>query len=76
MERETAGRRRSVDVFGQGPKSGTALADGLHNLQKVFEGPGQSVVFGDDHNVTVAELVQHPVQFWPVALRSADLVGK
>tara|TARA_R110002126_G_scaffold46620_2_gene131120 strand:+ start:214 stop:576 length:363 start_codon:yes stop_codon:yes gene_type:complete len=46
MEHKTASRRRGVDVLSEGPEAGTAFADGLHNLQKVFKRPGQAVVLG------------------------------
>ena len=76
MENQPSGRRRRVDVLGQGPEACTALADRRHDFQKVFQRPGEAVVFGDGHNVTVAELIQHPVQLGPLALRPADLVGE
>lgn len=76
MEYQASGGCRRVDVLGHGTEPGTTFADSLHDLQKVFEGPGQAVVLGDSHNVAVAELVQHPVQLGPRALRSANLVRK
>jgi len=50
------------------------LADGVHDLQKIFKGPGEAIIFRNGHNVAVAELVEHPIQLGPDTLRSADLV--
>ena len=76
MKHQTACRRRRVDVLGQRSEAGSALANDLYNLQKVFQGPGKTVVFGDGHNVAVSDMIQHPIQFRSFTLRSADLFGE
>lgn len=74
MKHETACRRRRVDVFSQRPEPGTAFPDRLYDVQKVLQGPRQAVILRDSYNIAVAELLQHLVQLWPRAPRSADLV--
>ena len=74
MEHKTASRCRRVDVFGQGPKAGPAFPDRLYNLQEVLQRPSKAVILRDGYNVTVAELLQHSVQFRARAPRPADLV--
>ena len=67
---------RGVDVLGQLPEPSTALLDGLHDVEKVTQRPWKAVVLRHHDHVTVAELIQHPVQLWSLAGRSADCVGE
>ena len=80
MEAKTWNTRRSVDVVvsmsSAKEETSAAFAGRLNGLQDFFQGPRQTVVLGDDHNIAFAKLVRHLVQLRSHALRSADLVRK
>ena len=61
MEDKSACRCRRVDVLGQGPESGTPFTDGFNDIEKVFEGSGQTVVFRDNDDIAFPELTSDDV---------------
>lgn len=75
MDDQTACRGGGVDILGQGTEARTTGADGLHNVEKIAQGAGKTVIFGHDDHVAAAKLVKQPVQLWPLP-GAADHIGK
>jgi hypothetical protein len=72
-----AGMRGGVGPrFGDGLEAGTGLANGFDDLKQVAGGTGQPVELPDGDDVSVAKLIEHSVQFGPVAVGSGDLFSK
>ena len=44
MKHEPAGRCGRVDILSQGPKPGATLSDGLHDVEKIAQGPCEAIV--------------------------------
>jgi hypothetical protein len=62
--------------LGEGLESCAGITDCFDDFQEVASGAGQSVElpYGDD--VSVAKLVEHPVQLRPVSIRSGNFFTK
>ena len=74
MEDEPAGRRRRVDIFGQGPETRAAILDRFHQVEQITQGSSKPVIFGGDHHITRAKLIKHLAEFGAISFRAADLV--
>ena len=66
LQHHAAGRGSGVDRLGDRAEAGAGIADSLHDVEHVFQRAGQAVEFLDNDNITVAQLVEHAVQFGPV----------
>ena len=62
--------------LGNGLEAGAGLADGFDDLKQVAGGAGQPVEFPDRDRITRAELVEHAVEFGPVAVGAGELFAK
>jgi hypothetical protein len=66
LHHHAPGRRRSVDVLRDGPEPGTSHGDPLHDVQHVFQRPGETIELPDHHGVAIAQMVEHAVQLGTV----------
>ena len=61
VKHQPSSRGGRVDVFSDGPEPGTAILNPVDDFEKVFQAPGQTIVFRDNDNVPISELLHHPV---------------
>ena len=76
MKHQTPSRCGGVDVFGKRPKARALRLDGVHDVQKVTQGTGETVVLSNDDHVALAQMIKQAVQLGPAAGRAGDLVSE
>jgi hypothetical protein len=74
VKHQPSSRGGRIDVFPDGPEPGTASLDQVDDFEKVFQAPGQTIVFGDNDNVAISEFLHHLVQFWTGPGGSGDRI--
>lgn len=72
--RLTAAANLTVGAGHDGCRSPAGLIDDVDDLQKVLQGAGETVELRHRHHIAGSDLVQHPVQFRPMAARPADML--
>ena len=73
LHHHSACRCRRVDGFGQTAEARPGFTEPLHDREYIAEGARQPVQFPDHQHITLAELVQKPVKFWPVPASAGGL---
>ena len=63
-----------VDGFGQTAESRSGFPKPLHNREHVAKRPRQPVEFPDYEHITLAQLVEQPVKFWPIPTSTGRLL--
>ena len=76
MEHQPTGGRGGVDVLRQRTEARAMRLDGIHDVEKVAQGPGEAVVLGYGDHVALTQLIEQAVQLGPAAGRAGDLVGE
>jgi hypothetical protein len=59
-----------------GLKAGSGVADHFDYIEQIAGGTGKAIELPDGNHVAFAEVVEHAVELWPVAVRAGDLLAK
>lgn len=72
MKHQPTCRAGCINIFSQGSEPGASGLDEIDDFEKVFQAPGQAIVFRDDDHIPIPEFFQQPVQLWAVPGSSGD----
>ena len=76
VEHERAARCARVHRFGQGAEPHSPLVERDHQVHQVLHVPAEPVELPHDHGVTLAQQVEHVVEFGTVGPRAGGHVGE
>ena len=76
MEHQPPGWCGCVNILGQRPETRALCLDRVHDVEKVTQGPRETVILGDGNHVALAQLIEQAVQLGPAADRAGDLVSE
>ena len=75
LHHHAPGRGRGVDRLREATEPGLTLLDSLHEGQHVAQRPGQPIELPDHHHVSLTQVAQEILQFWPVPASAGGLLA-
>jgi hypothetical protein len=75
MEDESTGRRRRVDILGEGSEARALAPDRLHDRQEILKRSAEAIVFRHHDHIALAQLVEEPLELRSMQARAGDLFG-
>jgi hypothetical protein len=61
---------------GNGLKASASAPYTFYYLEQITSGTGQPVKFPNGDDIAFSKLIEHPVQFWTIAVGAGDLLAK